>query len=101
MKKEVSGLGMTIGQVCKYTKAAAAAGNTAAPPTAAARAPMTSKSHVSLPGQPQKLAWDVTPQTLAEWFEAWAIWYRAACPTQDQEKQLINLIRMHLDETWS
>ena len=94
LKKEVTGLNITI---CRYETAA---GNTAI----AIGVPVTvakSKFFITLPGRPERLSWDVMPLELAEWFEAWRIWYRAACSAQDQEQQLISLIRMSIDETWT
>ena len=54
------------------------------PPTHATQPPASKgKFYPSTNGMPDTLKWGATPTDLKQWFMHWELWYRVACPNQN------------------
>ena len=63
-------------------------------------APKHGKINVSIPGCPDKLAYNLTPSALTLWFTRWGYWWNLAYEGSPNSNKLCNFIRTKLDDAW-
>ena len=90
-------LKISVGSKCKYIKEATSAKSdlefiSSGQPKLPAYT--ISRFDTKMPGRLERLEWKCMPLELSEWFIGWRMWHYAACNAQDQERQLIYIIRM-------